>query len=415
MLEHWLWLAHRKGVSDRVKRELLSRFPDPEDIYHARSYDQVEGLTKNGLDALLDKKLTQAESIAAKCSRMGIHILTLRDEGYPRRLKNIDDPPLVLYYKGILPDWEALPAIGVVGTRKASPYGLSTAKRLGYEIAKCGGILVSGAASGIDGVSMGAALAAQGVVVGVLGCGVDVVYPRSNDALFAQLEEKGCLISEFAPGTEPFGYHFPRRNRVISGLSNGVLIVEAPHGSGSLITARRAMEQGRDIFVVPGNINMETFAGNFDLLKDGATPVRCGWDVVGEYAARYPGKVRQYTSSRDGYAVEVEEIVSDTRENTPSVAQKPRIPRKNTRSKVKNEKKAIDNGESAPYSDLNKVQPKLTAEEQMVYSALGREPRPTDDVIAQVDISAPKVLAILTSLQIRGVVRKHPGNYVSLK
>ncbi len=417
MLVHWIWFAHRHGVSDRMKARLLAHFSDPEEIYYADSYEAVEGLSESAREGLLDKSLASAEEILAECGRKDLRILTFQDAAYPRRLKNIDDPPVVLYYKGKLPDWEGCPVIGVVGTRKASSYGLTTAKRMGSEIAQCGGILVSGMAFGIDGVAMQGALTAGGMVVGVLGCGADVVYPKSNRSLFGDMERYGCILSEFPPGTEPFAYNFPKRNRVISGLSCGVLVVEAPDDSGSLITARRALEQGRDVFVVPGNINVPTFVGNFELLRDGATPVRSGWDVLSEYAARYPGKVRENTvrSRQSAYPDEVERMQSEEVEMPSRVAQKPRFPRKKPAAKPQNEKKVIDNGESAPYSDLNKAQPALKPEEQEILSAIGSEQRLIDDVIAQAGLPAHKVLAVLTALQIKGVVKKHPGNRVSLK
>lgn len=414
---HWIWFAHRHGVSDRMKLRLLEHFSDPEDIYYADCFDGIEGLTEAALEALMDKKLEEANRILEECDRRELGILTFRDAAYPRRLKNIDDPPMVLYYKGRLPDWDGIPTVGVVGTRKASPYGLTTAKRMGYQIAKCGGIVVSGMAFGIDGVAMHGALSAGGTVVGVLGCGADVVYPKSNRSLFADTERYGCILSEFQPGTEPYKFNFPRRNRIISGLSCGVLVVEAPRDSGSLITARRALDQGRDVFVIPGNIDVPSFAGNFDLLRDGAVPVRRGWDILAEYEALYPGKVHMDTgeSRLTAYPDEVERIQAENEENALQVAQKPRIPRKKQGTKDKKDKKAIDNGAPAPYSDLDKPKPNLSPEEQTLVSVIGEKERLIDDVIAETGISAGKMLALLTALQIRGVVKKLPGNRVWLK
>ena len=246
MLIHWIWLATRPDMNDREKLVALEHFHDPEDIFFAQAehYGQVTGLSENAVEALKDKNLLPAEQVLADCARGKIHILTFRDGAYPARLKNISDPPLVLYYKGTLPDFDGLPVIGVVGTRKASLYGMTAAKRLGYQIGRCGGMVVSGAASGIDGVAMQGALSADTPVVGILGCGVDVVYPLSNKGLFADTERHGCLISEFVPGTPPYKWNFPKRNRIISGIADGVLVVEAPEKSGALITARQALEQG---------------------------------------------------------------------------------------------------------------------------------------------------------------------------
>ena len=223
MLVHWIWFAHRPGLNDRDKMALLQHFRDPEDIYFADdgAFGAI-GLSEEAKTALREKNLTSAEEILEACDREKLHILTCQDAGYPARLKNIADPPVVLYYKGRLPDFDGSPVIGVVGTRKASAYGLTTAKRMGYQIARCGGIVVSGMAYGIDGMAMSGALTAGAPAVGVLGCGADIVYPVSNRALFRDTEEYGCILSEFAPGTPPAKWTFPKRNRIISGLSCGV-------------------------------------------------------------------------------------------------------------------------------------------------------------------------------------------------
>ena len=178
MLVHWIWFAHRPGLTDRMKLRLLQHFQDPEEIYYTQSgaFDQVEELTPEAKEALEDKILVSAEETLDICQREKIHLLTFRDAAYPARLRNIADPPVLLYYRGTLPDFDGSPVIGVVGTRKASAYGLTTAKRIGYQIGKCGGIVVSGMAYGIDSMAMSGALTAGAAAVGVLGCGVDIVW-----------------------------------------------------------------------------------------------------------------------------------------------------------------------------------------------------------------------------------------------
>ena len=195
MLVHWIWFAHRPGLNDRDKMALLQHFRDPEDIYFADdgAFDAI-GLSEEAKTALREKNLTSAEEILEACDREKLHILTCQDAAYPARLKNIADPPTVLYYKGRLPDFDGSPVIGVVGTRKASAYGLTTAKRMGYQIARCGGIVVSGMAYGIDGMAMSGALTAGAPAVGVLGCGADIVYPKSW-APFAAMEQRTKLYA----------------------------------------------------------------------------------------------------------------------------------------------------------------------------------------------------------------------------
>ena len=418
MLVHWIWLSTRPHISDRLKVELVRRFQDPETIYFADadSFSQVEGLSAEGLAALAAKKLTEAEKILRDCQRENLGILTYQYAAYPARLKNISDPPLVFYYKGRLPDFDGSPLIGVVGTRKASVYGMTAAKKLGYQIARCGGIVVSGMAYGIDGMATRGALTAGTPAIGILGCGADVVYPPSNRGLFEDMEQYGCLLSEFVPGTPPIGRNFPKRNRIISGLSCGVLVVEAPEKSGALITAQLALDQGRDVFVVPGNIDVDTFVGSNRLLRDGAIAISSGWDIMSEYAQQFPEKVRQFDGPmRQNAQEDLSEISAQTEKMQPKVAQKPKVLGKNKVSKQNEDKKVIDNGAPSPYSDVEDKLPPLLPDEQKIVSALTREPRPVDDVIAVTGLPTAKMLATLTVLQVKGIVKQHPGKRISLK
>ena len=418
MLVHWIWLSTRRGISDRVKVALVRRFEDPEAIFFAdtAAFSHVEGLTDEGKAALADKDLKTAEKILRDCQRENLSILTYQDAAYPARLKNISDPPLVFYYKGRLPDFDGSPLIGVVGTRRASAYGMNAAKKLGYQIARCGGIVVSGMACGIDGMATRGALTAGTPAVGILGCGADIVYPPSNRGLFADMEQHGCLLSEFAPGTPPMAQNFPKRNRIISGLSCGVLVVEAPEKSGALITAQLALDQGRDVFVVPGNIDVETFVGSNRLLRDGALAISSGWDILSEYQEQFPDQVRKFDAPlRQRAEGEETEIPRMPEKTEPKVAQKPRDFGKNKVSKQKSNKKVIDNGGPSPYSDVEDKLPPLLPDEQKIVSCLTKEPRPVDDVIAETGLPTARMLATLTLLQVKGVVKQYPGKRISLK
>ena len=414
MLIHWIWFATRTGMGDKMKCTLLSHFEDPEDIYFAPEleFERFEELSPSGVESLMDKDLTACEEILAACRDKKIHILTYQDAAYPERLKNIPDPPMVLYYKGTIPDFDDLPVIGVVGTRKASAYGLTAAKRLGYQIAACGGTVVSGMATGIDSVAMKGALTAGGNVVGVLGCGADVVYPVSNRWLYADAEKYGCLLTEFPPGTAPLGRNFPRRNRIISGLSCGVLVVEAPEKSGALITARLSADQGRDVFVVPANIDVETAVGSNALMREGAIPVSSGWDILSEYRHQFPGKVRQRRTGVTLTASETE--LSQEREIPAKVAETPKKPPETKAKNATLRKKVIDNGEKSAYSDFKKTQTALTEDEQTIVRLLENGQKLVDDVIADSGRAPGVILASLTLLEVKGVVRRLPGRFVEL-
>lgn len=403
MLEHWLWLAHRPGINEHLKVLLLQFFSSPEQVYSAGQgeYASVPGLTAAGKKALADKDLAPFEAALETCRQKGIRILTYEDQEYPWRLKNIYHPPLVLYYKGRLPAFSGTPVIGLVGTRKCSAYGFSVAKRLGGEISACGGLVVSGLAEGIDAAAMSGALQAGYPTVGVLGTGVDVVYPACNKALFAQVEQNGCLLSEFLPGTQAFKWNFPRRNRIISGLSVGVVIVEVPERSGALHTARAALEQSRDLYAVPGNVDLPSFAGSNRLLREGACPVCCGWDVMSEYTSLFPDKIRKVHFQAEG--------ASPAAEPTPRQTIKKKEPKQPER------KKDIDNTPAAAYIDLNTALQGLPEQERAIVSCLTEGEKLVDEVIAATGIPSGQFLRQLTMLELKGLIVRLPGNRLALR
>ena len=408
---HWIWLATRPDLSDRKKRAVLEVFPDPEDAYLAdeKAFADME-LSAEELASLLDKNLTQAEKILEICEEKDIRICVLSEEDYPFRLKNIDDPPMVLYYRGQLPDFDKAPAIAAVGTRKASAYGLTAARQLGFQLVRCGAILVSGAADGIDGAAMEGALKAGGIVVGVLGNGADVVYPKCNRRLFEDTRLRGCLLSEFPPETPPYKWNFPKRNRIISGLCNGVLVVEAPARSGALITARQALEQGRDVFAMPGNVGVDTSEGTNELLRSGAILARDGWDVVEEYQHLYPKTVRRYDLAK----AQLQLLTPDREEPETKVAQEPQKPAKKAKNDKKQEKKPVDKEEKLVYSDLSARMASLTEQERHLVEKIENECL-VDELIVRTGLPAGKVLAMLTLLEVRGFVKTLPGRRVKIK
>lgn len=414
---HWIWLASRQGLNAAAKAAVLQYFQDPEDVYYAQTerYAQVEGLTEEAVLSLADKDLTEAENVILQCEEKKIQLLTYQDAMYPNRLRNIADPPLVLYYRGRLPEFDAVPVIAVVGTREATAYGLSVAKRMGAQIARCGGLVVSGLAVGIDSMAMRGALSAGGSVVGVMGCGVDVGYPAANRSLLLDTQQRGCLISEFPPGTPPLRWNFPKRNRIISGLACGVLVVEAPEKSGALITAGQAADQGRDVFVVPGNVDVDTCAGSNALLRDGAIAVCSGWDIMSEYQQMFPGKVRRNPlHSRQTIYPDELAAVEASRRNNDRVAQRACKPEKEDKQQRGNDKKGIDNTSSTPYSDVKETDSTLTPDERCILGQLNGGDRLVDDLIADSGLRSGDVLSALTLLEVKGLIARRPGRYVCL-
>lgn len=383
MLIYWIWLATRQNLSRSKQLDLLEYFLTPDAIYNCNSYPRELELSENALLSLENKDLSAARRLVRLCSDKKIRIITLQDTIYPTRLRQIPDMPVVLYCKGFLPDLDAQPTVGVVGTRKASSEGLATARKMGCEIAACGGLVVSGGAAGIDAEALWGALDAGKPAVAVLGNGPDIVYPKSNTLLFAKLEEKGCILSEYPPGTKPTPWQFPERNRIISGMSDCTLVVEAPMKSGALITARDALEQGREVFSVPGSVTRESCAGSNALLRDGASVACCGWDVLQGYESRYPDIARREVAAQN--------------------AEAPR-----------NDKKDIDNPPQGAYIDLECITQELDPLQKRIVETIGSETVYVDVLATKLDMSSPELMMALTDLGLMGIIENHPGRMVSV-
>ena len=396
MLEYWLWYAERKIASNQ-KRWLLEHFRDPEDLYGAepRILQQLEGMTEEICEALMDKDLTRARLLVRHCARAHIQVLTFTDERYPERLRSLHDAPVVLYYQGVLPDWNNVPVIGIVGTRQSTSYGNQLASDMSAQIAASGGMVVSGGAKGIDTIALESALSAGGVTVAVLAGGLDKYYPASNTPLFRRMCNTGCLITEYPPGTPSASWNFPVRNRIISGISNGLLVVEAPAKSGALISARHALEQGRDVFSVPGSVTMPTGEGTNALLREGARAVLSGWDVMKEYETLYP------------HCVCRQELPQQPKNTTHQVAQPVSYP-----DAV--DKKPIDNVEKSAYSVVHTANFTLTEQEQALVACVSREGGLMDDIIARSGLQAAEANKLLTRLALKKVLVLHPGGRVTL-
>ena len=284
-LADWLGLNMIRGIGPRTANMLLDRFGSPANIFAAsRGALLGEGLKPPTIEQLHNTEILEKAQIEIeKLEALGAQVITLADEAYPQLLREIYDPPIALYVKGDLEAALLRPAIAVVGSRRCSTYGINAANFLSRELAAQGVTIISGLARGIDGAAHRGALEAGGKTVGVIGTGLDVNYPKEHKKLADELAANGAVVSEFPLGTPPLAQNFPYRNRVISGLCYGVLIIEAAEHSGSLITARLANEQGREVFAVPGNITSQTSFGPNFLIKDGAKLVQQARDVIEEF------------------------------------------------------------------------------------------------------------------------------------
>lgn len=283
-----IWFSLRCGVQNKEFQPLLETFGTPYDLYKADE-SELEGLpcSQNLKTRLADKSLKEATRIAEYCKQNRIRILFWQDEDYPSSLRPLRDPPVLLYCKGNLPDLSRKLCISVVGTRSMSEYGKGIAYKIGYELGAAGAVVVSGMALGNDGVAAAGTILAGGSTVAVLGCGIDITYPREHDRLFSEIISRGAVLTEFAPGTPPEGRNFPIRNRIISGLSQGTVVVEGDTKSGAMITARTAIMQGRDIYAFPGNVGETNSAGTNSLISDGAAIALSARDILENYTFLY--------------------------------------------------------------------------------------------------------------------------------
>ncbi len=284
----WVGLNMIRGIGPLLANKLLREFRTPANIFTAsRRLLERHGL---GVETIRElhggEVLERAAAEIERAEALGIRLVVLADEEYPPLLREIHDPPLALYIRGNREAVLAQPCLAVVGARRSSSYGVNAARSLARELAGSGMTIVSGLARGVDGAAHRGALEAGGLTVAVVGTGLDSTYPREHASLAEEIVATGALISEFPLGTPPLPQNFPYRNRILSGISFGVLVVEAAEHSGSLITARLATEQGREVFAVPGNITSQTSFGPNYLIKDGAKLVQCGNDVLVELPRR---------------------------------------------------------------------------------------------------------------------------------
>ena len=293
---YWIWLSLACSPSGSTFGKLIKEFDDAKDIYDAepRKISSIIGFRNSDRKSLEDKSLERAEQVYSFCKKHKVGLLRYCDEGYPELLRQIDTPPVLLYYRGILPDFDKCFTVSAVGTRSLSDYGRKNAFRISYDLASAGATIVSGMAIGIDGVAMAGALSAGGATVAVIGSGIDVCYPPQHLKLAREIVKRGCVITEFAPGTQPSRYNFPKRNRIISGLSRATVVFEGAEKSGALITARYAIDQGRTVYALPGNVGSKTSQLSNLLIKNGAKICTSAEDVLNDYVDSYRGVINPF-------------------------------------------------------------------------------------------------------------------------
>jgi len=360
----WFRLKSVPGVGNHLFKRLIEQFTLPENVFSASAGEllQVEGVSHRLLEAIRHHRL--ADDIHRELDlvqKKGYRVVTMRDSAYPRLLREIPDPPPYLYVFGHLES--TIRNVAVVGSRHATHYGLATTKRLCAELVALDMNVVSGMARGIDTAAHEGALARRGNTVAVLGSGLERIYPAENRNLFRRISEKGAVISEFSLFTEPEAYNFPARNRIISGMSLGTVVVEATKKSGSLITARLAADQNREVFAVPGSVQSFKSTGTHTLIKNGAKLVENAMDIMEELTF----------------------ILGDTPPKFPD-----------------------DSGR------VDKALPSLSAEENLVYEALNPYPVHIDELVRKLSIPPGRLSSILLNLELKGLVHQASGKLFSV-
>lgn len=410
-LKAWLWLTDALDCGPAW--QVLRHFDTPEQAYFAdpAEYELIPKLTPAHRARLRNKSLQRADQILADCDAAGISILTWQDSLYPERLRNIDLPPLVLYWRGTLPRFDEEIAIAMAGTRTATPYGRMAAGQLAYQITRLGGLVLTGVVAGCDHHAADGALKAGGPLVCVTAGGVDVPYYNTDNGrrLLEDAAACGAVLSEYPPRTPHLADHFAMRNRLLTGLALGTVCIEAPERSGTLNVARLALEQGRDVFAVPANIDAAASVGTNRLLARGEAICVCsGADVLEHYRALYPQQVKE-TAISD--AIQSQRLSNPPEE--PEGRAKPTSPAEPESSIPSDSSLSTAPAPSGAPAlreiRLSEHASEFTDDEQAILNALADGEQITDTIVDATGIPARRVSAALTVLTIRALVRQKSG------
>jgi len=424
---YWLWLSEKCGIASKEFGRLVERYEDPFDLYRLDEdeIEYLEGIGNALKRRLGEKSLESAYSILRYCKKNGVSVVPYTDPMYPARLRSIEDPPVLLYVLGDLPDMNNRLCIGMVGTRKMSEYGRQTAYKISYELASAHAVIVSGMAKGVDGVAACGALASKGQTVAVLGCGISTVYPKQHQRLMGAIQKQGAVITEYPPSEKPLGANFPRRNRIISGLCQGVLVVEGNMGSGALITAKLAVAQGRDLFALPGKVNEDNSEGPNELIRNGAHVALSADDILEQYDFLYHDMLNYKGLNRARRSMVPEEsamkrygvsALYQAKEKTEKVGKTESA--ETARSPLRETKPAAPSRiESKPVAEKTEERPDRTGEilssldevTRQVFAAMPTDRAVSPDGIDANGASIGEVITALTLLELSGLVSSLPG------
>ena len=431
---YYIWLSSSLRPGSKTPKILLEHFGDILKIYNAGKKDyEALAISESEIICLCNKNLENAKKYYEYCKSNNIGILEYTNPCYPERLKIIDNPPAMFYYKGRLCQLDDYPCITMVGTRSCSEKGFRLAYETAYDAASKGAVIVNGLALGIDGACIKGALDANGYAIGLLGCGIDRIYPWGNKDLFEKLSASGLILTEFSPFTEPKGENFPVRNRVISAMSLATVVFEAGQGSGALITAKHALSQGRRIFAVPGKPYDKSYSGPLELIKDGATVFTEADDVLTEYSMSFPHRINLANKNDvpkdklDNYVARYfkKDVDPDTPVNRRFTKEKQKKTDRPSEKTSKESKTDVSINNHVPQSSIQEPEKKsvepenqqnvstdlsiLSSTERKIYDIIFSHGSMTPDEIAGMGVKIDDILSALTLLEIYGLIKALPG------
>lgn len=411
--EYWIWLQQALGYGSAKVLPVLEKFGGPKEFFDSSEDDKLRSgiFTKNECGKIhkIDKKLLYA--IAENCDKLGYQIIFPGHTLYPERVLCISNPPAVLYIGGSLMELDDEVAIAIVGPRLPSSYGRKAAFSLAARLARAGVVVVSGGAVGIDADAHSGALAAGGKTIAVLGCGIDYPYLAANRELRQSISQNGCVISEYPPGYPPSKITFPVRNRIMSALTLGTAVIEAGEKSGALITAGCAVEQGRDIFVIPGNPNAPEYAGSNRLLSDGAKPLLTAMDILNEYVDRYPHKL----NLRSAFDLQQNETALLLRQmpkapaNIVRAKPKPAAPKAREKADRTGKTEQVSDSPETAFQKSKELSDFLSDAARQVYDRFDRPVLQADELVDHCSLESGLLLAALTELELSGYIKALPG------
>ncbi|MEE0914194.1 MAG: DNA-processing protein DprA [Ruminococcus sp.] len=400
--KYWIWISLALGFNNPKVGSLNKLYDDITFFYSKgeREWRFCGILSDKDINRLSKTKLESAERVIKRCNQLGYSVLAIDDEKFPKSLLNIYAPPAVIYIEGNLPDIDNRLSIGIVGTRRATKYGLDNSYKIGYALSKYGVTIVSGGALGVDCASHRGSLAADGVTVCVRGCGINCEYLKKNAEMRRAITKRGAVISEYPPDEEPKKYYFPARNRIISALSDGVLIIEAGKISGSLITANLALEQGKEVFALMGNNSPQNEGSNNRIKEGSAIPVTDFMDILNAFDNLYATD-----ESVDFDNISIEDI-----EAIPVKGKSPSMNKPKTFKNINKDKNTIENIiDNSDREIKHRTDLDLNPTAQRVYDYISNEPVHIDDMVSDLNIPVYKVLVALTELEIKHAVKALQG------